>query len=125
MLCLCTNADNANNKENVPCGSNETDIGADIESGRQKEEREMVQSFMMDRHMEVIAVVEGVDSATGGNVQSRHSYVFDEIQWNRTFVPCVYEDVEQGIPVIDFSVFHKLQPVYNDSAFPGVVASMI
>ena len=49
----------------------------------------------------------------------------DEIKWNRTFAPCVHEDEEEGVAVIDFSVFHKLRPVPSDSAFAGVMASYI
>jgi len=97
----------------------------DHETSWQKEEREMVEAYMRDRRMEVIAVVEGMDSATGGVVQARHSFVLNEIKWNRTFVPCVYEDGEEGVAVVDFSLFHKLQPVLTDSPFPGIVSSNI
>jgi hypothetical protein len=104
---------------------NEIDSGPNVESRRQQEERTMVQVFMQDRNMEIVAIVEGVDSATGGAVQSRHSFLSSEIRWDKTFAPCVYEADEEGVAVIDFSVFHKLDTVYHDSAFPGVFSSMI
>jgi hypothetical protein len=91
----------------------------------QREERRMIQKYMKDRHIEVIAVVEGMDSATGGVVQARHSFIIDEIKWNRTFEPCVHEDSEEGVAVIDFSSFHKVKRVPADSAFPGLLASYI
>lgn len=103
----------------------DVDIGPNIESDRQQEERAMVQAFMQDRSMEIVAIVEGIDSATGGAVQSRHSFLSSEIEWNSTFAPCVYEADEEGVAVIDFSVFHKLNRVYNDSAFPGLFTSTI
>ncbi len=99
--------------------------GGGRETARQREEKHMVQSYMLDRSMEVIAVVEGVDSATGGNVQCRHSYVFSEVQWDQTFTPCVYEGEEAGVPIVDFDLFHKLQPVSRDASFPGNVSSML
>ena len=85
----------------------------------------MIQTYMRDRRMEVVAIVEGMDAATGGVVQARHSFVCDDIKWNRTFVPCVHEDEEEGVAVIDFSTFHKLRQVPSDSAFAGVMASYI
>lgn len=95
------------------------------ELGWQREERHMVQKYMKDRHIEVIAIVEGMDSATGGVVQARHSFIIDEIKWNRTFEPCVHEDSEEGVAVIDFSSFHRTKRVPADSAFPGLLASYI
>jgi len=111
----------------IPCShtQGDVDIGPNIESDRQQEERAMVQAFMQDRSMEIVAIVEGIDSATGGAVQSRHSFLSSEIEWNSTFAPCVYEADEEGVAVIDFSVFHKLNRVYNDSAFPGLFTSTI
>ena len=50
-----------------------------------REEKRMVQAFMQDRRIEVVAIVEGTDATTGGAVQSRHSYTFDEIVWDRTY----------------------------------------
>lgn len=97
----------------------------DDETESQQEERRMIQTYMRDRRMEVVAIVEGMDAATGGVVQARHSFVCDDIKWNRTFVPCVHEDEEEGVAVIDFSTFHKLRQVPPDSAFAGVMASYI
>jgi hypothetical protein len=97
----------------------------DDETESQQEERRMIQTYMRDRRMEVVAIVEGMDAATGGVVQARHSFVCDDIKWNRTFVPCVHEDEEEGVAVIDFSVFHKLRQVPSDSAFAGVIASYV
>ena len=45
------------------------------ESWEHCQERLMLQQFMSDRHIEVVAVLEGVDPSTGGVVQARHSFV--------------------------------------------------
>jgi potassium inwardly-rectifying channel subfamily J len=97
----------------------------DDETESHQEERRMVQTYMRDRRMEIVAVVEGLDATTGGVVQARHSFVCDDIKWNRSFVPCVHEEDEEGVAVIDFSVFHKLRKVPSDSPFSGVIASAI
>ena len=85
----------------------------------------MIQAYMRDKRMEVVAIVEGIDAATGGVVQARHSFICDEIKWHKTFLPCVHEDEEEGVAVIDFSTFHKLKPASVDSASTGVMSSCI
>lgn len=105
--------------------SNDSYRRRDDESEVQLEERRMIQTYMRDKRMEVVAIVEGMDAATGGVVQARHSFVCDEVKWHKTFVPCVHEDEEEGVAVIDFSVFHKLKPTSVDSTFTGVVSSCI
>lgn len=98
---------------------------AQFESEVQQEERRMIQAYMRDKRMEVVAIVEGIDAATGGVVQARHSFICDEIKWHKTFLPCVHEDEEEGVAVIDFSTFHKLKPASVDSASTGVMSSCI
>lgn len=63
---------------------------------------------MRDRQIELIVVVEGVDAATGGIVQARHSYTCDEIDWDKSFKFCVQKDAEDGCTTIDFSLFHEV-----------------
>lgn len=91
----------------------------------QSEERSMVQRYMRDRQIEVIVIVEGVDAATGGMVQARHSYTSDEIEWNKSFECCVFKDPVDGCTTIDFSQFHELVDVPDDAPFAGVVHSSI
>ena len=50
-----------------------------------REEKRMVRSFMQDRSVEVVAIVEGTDATTGGAVQTRHSYTFEEIVWDHSY----------------------------------------
>ncbi len=75
--------------------------------------------------MEIIAIVEGVDATTGGNVQARHSYVCDEIQWNKTFEPCVFLDPDDGCPTVDFCLFHDLKDTDSDAAYAGEISSIL
>jgi hypothetical protein len=91
----------------------------------QSEERSMVQRYMRDRQVEIIVVVEGVDAATGGMVQARHSYTSDEIEWDRSFQCCVFKDPIDGFTTIDFSLFHETLSVPTDAPFAGVVHSSI
>lgn len=97
----------------------------DLEPRWQFEERQMVQRYLMDRQIEVIAVVEGVDSATGGNVQARHSYIYSEIEWNKTFQYCMFEDPDDGLMTVDFDLFHELVEASTDAAHSGAIPSCV
>ena len=45
---------------------------------------------MSDREAELIVLVEGTDEMTGSAVQARHSYRWDDIVYDSTFVPCIF-----------------------------------
>ncbi len=85
----------------------------------------MVQRYLRDRQVEIIVIVEGVDAATGGMVQARHSYTSSEIMWDKSFECCVEKDPVDGCTTIDFSKFHQLCDVPSDAPFAGVVHSSI
>jgi hypothetical protein len=70
-------------------------------------EKNMIISYMRDRNVEIIILVEGQDALTGGIVQARHSYTIDEICWDAEFVQCVYE-APDGSPLIDYNKFHNM-----------------
>ena len=78
---------------------------------------------MQDRRVEILVIVEGIDAATGGTVQARHSYTTEDIVWNHTFPPCVRED-HDGAALIDFSLFHHLEPVGCTPDAPGTYPSV-
>lgn len=84
-----------------------------------EEEKGMIQRYMADRRMEIFAILEGTDSTTGGPCQARHSFLCSEIEWDRTFAPCVSEDENDGAAVIDFSVFHDLIDVSINASYCG------
>jgi len=84
----------------------------------------MISAYMRDRRVELVAVVEGTDAATGGVVQARHSYTVGEVVWHHAHAPCVFEDpAEAGFALIDFSRFHQLVPASLDAAFAGITSS--
>ena len=90
-----------------------TPLGEDKpERDVEREEREMVMRFIADRSIEIVVLVEGNDSTTGGVVQARHSYTGDDIQWNTSFVQCVLQDEDTGGAVIDFSLFHHTEATW-------------
>ena len=90
-----------------------------------QQEKLMTQLFMNDRRVEILAIVEGVDAASGGVVQARHSFTCDEIIWDKAYKPCVFEDSEDGSAIIDFSLFHELIDVPEDASFAGPVSSQL
>ena len=94
-----------------------------VKLNKNEEEKIMVSHYMNDRKMEIMAIIEGIDASTGGVVQARHSYVFNEIEWDRSFKPCVFEDKKDGSAIIDFSVFHELVGVSEDADHPGSMSS--
>lgn len=78
-------------------------------------------AFMLDRDMEIIVLVQGVDEATGATTQARHSYTASDLAWDHTFVPCVRPRTNShsrrrnsSAVEVDFSVFHDVAPVAQD-----------
>ena len=63
---------------------------------------------------EIIVVLEGIDPLTSATLQARHSYSVDDIIFDHWFAPCV-SAADDGTAEIDFSKFHKLDPVTNGS----------
>eukprot|EP00538_Stauroneis_constricta_P002304 CAMPEP_0119545632 /NCGR_PEP_ID=MMETSP1352-20130426/326_1 /TAXON_ID=265584 /ORGANISM="Stauroneis constricta, Strain CCMP1120" /LENGTH=508 /DNA_ID=CAMNT_0007590205 /DNA_START=14 /DNA_END=1540 /DNA_ORIENTATION=+ len=82
-----------------------------------------LQSFLHDRLAEIVVLVEGTDEGTGAAVQARHSYTADDLEWNKTFAPCIAPRGGSGndgndatannrrtrnVVTVDFSKFHHL-----------------
>ncbi|CAM9642783.1 unnamed protein product [Ascophyllum nodosum] len=87
-----------------------------------REERKAIDAFLQDRELEVVVILEGTDTATGSTVQARHSYCWEDIQWNRTFASCVTQ-AEDGACLVDFSKFHDTVRAPEDCFDPGFVQS--
>ena len=90
----------------------------------QDESRNAIRSYMADVSLEVIVLVEGIESSQSGTVQCRHSYNVDDIVFDKTFAECVFEDTSSGGITIDFSRFHSLEESPPGSAF-GYSASHV
>lgn len=87
-----------------------------------------IRAFIRDRESEIVVLVEGTDEITGSALQARHSYCWDEIAWDHTFVPCVYPSESERLPdhavrqgpseqptlCIDFDKFHDIIPTALD-----------
>jgi hypothetical protein len=88
--------------------------------------------FLQDRQAEIVILVEGTDDLTGAAIQTRHSYTFQDLAWNETFVPCVYpyssdrdgpgrwlrlfrrKPLTTPVCVVDFARFHDTEPAPVD-----------
>jgi len=91
----------------------------------QDEEKSMVQHYMEDRQVEIIAIVEGSAATSGGQVQARHSFLSSDIEWDKCFTHCMYKDPDDGCVTIDFSLYHELMPCSKDASSAGPIASII
>ena len=79
--------------------------------------REAIRAYLHECSLEVIVLVEGIESSQSGTVQCRHSYNVDDIVFDKTFAECVFEDEGSGGIEIDFSKFHSLVNADGNSAF--------
>ena len=86
-------------------------------------ELECIQSFLMDRDIELVVLVEGTDEGTGASTQARHSYKLCDIAWNHRFADCVqpYSRRERSGPSsldpvlsIDFAKFDNILSAPED-----------
>jgi hypothetical protein len=75
--------------------------------------RERVVKNLAESHLEIVAIVEGTDTISGGAVQARHSYLARDILWDHNFSSCVSKGAD-GFAVINFDVFHSTFPVQNE-----------
>lgn len=48
-----------------------------------------------------------------------------EIEWNKTFRYCLYQDPKDGITTVDFELFHETCDAPTDAAYAGPVPSSI
>ena len=60
---------------------------------------------MIERDMEVVAMLSGTDETINDRVYARHSYVAEEILWNRRFVD-VISIMPTGHRMVDLTQFH-------------------
>ena len=91
-----------------------------------------MQQFWQDRQVELIVLIEGIDEVTGMAVQARHSYRYDDILLNHTFVNCVFpsstdksnKKKKKNSPrtlIVDWDLFHHVVPApYNCQNCPYI-----
>lgn len=86
-----------------------------------------IAAFLLDRDVEIVVLVEGIDEGTGAATQARHSYKVTDLAWNHKFLPCVFPYTDDGnqqqannrsgrhpVCSIDFSRFHDIAPAPDD-----------
>ena len=71
--------------------------------------RSKLKSWLEEKSMEILVILEGIDPLTSATLQARHSYTANDIVFDAWFAPCVHSD-ESGECVIDFAKFHDLRP---------------
>lgn len=101
---LCYNIYNADNtirqRQHSPTSTTTSNISSSLHHQQQQSELHQheyytkqtieCQKFFVDRNIEIVVLLEGADELTGAIIQARHSYTYDDIQWDHTFVPCVF-----------------------------------
>ncbi|KAG5190243.1 hypothetical protein JKP88DRAFT_175800 [Tribonema minus] len=87
-----------------------------------QEERRAIAAFVKDRELEVVVIVEGIDTSTGSTVQCRYSYAVDNMVWDHAIGPCVTKDAD-GKCVVDFLKFHDVRAAPPDCIDSGFVQS--
>eukprot|EP00405_Crypthecodinium_cohnii_P046219 CAMPEP_0206574774 /NCGR_PEP_ID=MMETSP0325_2-20121206/29663_1 /ASSEMBLY_ACC=CAM_ASM_000347 /TAXON_ID=2866 /ORGANISM="Crypthecodinium cohnii, Strain Seligo" /LENGTH=624 /DNA_ID=CAMNT_0054079477 /DNA_START=365 /DNA_END=2236 /DNA_ORIENTATION=- len=64
--------------------------------------RANVEAFVTSRHVEVVALLEGVEPTSSSTLQARHSYLFPEdVEWDMAFEDCLDIGTETKPPAID------------------------
>jgi hypothetical protein len=75
------------------------------QAGPHKYTREEIHEWLTRAKPELIAIVGAVDTATGSNFETQHSYTLDDIEWDAQHKPCVYPDKETQVATVDFKAF--------------------
>jgi inward rectifier potassium channel len=60
---------------------------------------------MIDRDMEIVVMLNGLDEIVADRIYARHAYWADEIVWNRRFVD-VISVMPNGSRLVDLTRFH-------------------
>ncbi|KAA0149647.1 hypothetical protein FNF27_01345 [Cafeteria roenbergensis] len=76
--------------------------------------------FWREAEVEVICIVEGIDSVSSDTTQARHSYVAGDIRVGHRFVPCVRRGF-RGSCTVDYDLFHETELVAEDTYQAPVV----
>lgn len=101
-------------------GNNTTKYGVLHEAAKEKEARlqqldfihprttrDAIRERFRKRSIEVICLVEGTDPHTANSFQARHSYSFDDLEFDAQHAPCL--GVGTDVPgVVNLSQFHKV-----------------
>ncbi len=65
---------------------------------------------MLNEQMEVIVILSGMDDTFADKVYARHSYLPDEIHWDKQFEDILFE-LEDGRRFVDLRKFHEIKDI--------------
>ena len=71
---------------------------------------------------QILVVLSGMDETFAQRIHARHSYMPEDIAWNKHFADVISED-DQGIRVVDYNRFHDLEDLPVAALEPEVEAS--
>ncbi|KAI9895690.1 hypothetical protein PsorP6_009766 [Peronosclerospora sorghi] len=75
--------------------------------------KEQIRNHVHASKLEVLVILEGIDSSTSNTMQARYSYTEDDMAWDATFEQCVVH-TRTGL-CLDFDRFHLLKPAPLDA----------
>jgi hypothetical protein len=81
----------------------------------EKEEATILR-FWRESEMEVLCIIEGIDSVSSDTTQARHSYTAADIEFGHTFVPCTKRGAS-GECIVEFDLFHDTEPSTNTRSY--------
>ncbi|KAG7397269.1 G protein-activated inward rectifier potassium channel 2 [Phytophthora boehmeriae] len=79
----------------------------------QEPTKRQIMDHLRKSGLEVVVILEGIDSSTSNTMQARNSYTDEDIAWDSTFERCVVK-TPKGL-CIDFDRFHLLKPAPQDA----------
>jgi inward rectifier potassium channel len=54
--------------------------------------------------------IEGIDETTSQTMLARQQWSHADLRWNHRYLDLIYAD-EQGVDIIDYSLFHEVAPL--------------
>lgn len=72
--------------------------------------RKSIEDHVNSSGIEVIVLVEGIEARSSNTFQARHSYTFDNIEFNKFFTPCMKVS-PYGHAQVNLNSFHQTIPV--------------
>jgi inward rectifier potassium channel len=73
---------------------------------------------LKDQQIEIVVALIGLDETSSQTIHARHSYIADEIVWNRRFAN-ILDWLEDGTRVIDYRRFHDLEELGHSTPSSG------
>jgi inward rectifier potassium channel len=82
----------------------------------------MTEEAMKTSAGQILVVLSGMDETFVQRIHARHSYLPEDIVWNRHFADVISEDAE-GRRIVDYRLFHVLEDLPEPSLGPEIQAT--